>query len=131
MRCQWLVCISTAAALALSAPTPASAQSVWHSQDTRSAALQWEMSYLALSAIDTAQTIDCLQRGRCEEVNPLFGGHPSTKTLLLTKIGVGLAHFALFNHLNDRSPKTALRLAQIGCVVQGGAVLLNARFAFK
>lgn len=97
---------------------------------TRSSALKWEMAFLALSAIDAAQTIECLNRNACEETNPLFGKHPSTKTILLTKLGGGLAHFALFSYINERSPKTALRAAQVSFALQGTVVLLNARVAF-
>ena len=49
------------------------------------AALKWELGYLALSALDT-------QRNVCEEANPLFGKRPSAKTLIITKLGGGLAH---------------------------------------
>jgi hypothetical protein len=98
---------------------------------TRSAALKWELGYLALSALDTAQTVDCLERGVCQEANPLFGKHPSTKTLILAKLGGGLAHFALFNYLNDRNPKIAMRAAQVSFALQGTVVALNARISFR
>jgi hypothetical protein len=96
----------------------------------KSTALKWEIAYLALSAIDAGQTIHCLRRDICEEVNPLFGKRPSTKTILLTKVGGGLAHFALFSYINNRNPTLALRAAQISVVGQGGTVLLNARIMF-
>jgi len=131
MRYQLLSGLGVAAALALSVPAPALAQTAGHEADTRSAALKWEIGYLALSAIDAAQTVECLERGRCEEANPIFGEHPSSKKILLAKIGIGVAHFALFTHLNRRNPKVALRLAQVSLAVQGTAVGLNARFTFK
>ena len=86
---------------------------------TKSSALKWEMAFLALSAIDAAQTIECLNRDACEEFNPLFGKRPSTKAIILTKVGGGLAHFALFSYINERSPKTALRAAQVSFALQG------------
>ena len=89
------------------------------------------MGYLALSAVDAAETISCLHRDICEEGNPLFGKHPSATKLIVAKFGLGLVHFAVFSRLNDRNPKAALRLAQVSCAVQGGVVLLNARFSFK
>ena len=98
---------------------------------TRSAAWKWEASFLALSAIDAAQTIDCLNRDLCEEGNPIFSKHPSTAKLIAGKLLLGGAQFALFKHALDRNPKTALRLAQMGVVVQGGVVLWNARITFK
>jgi hypothetical protein len=76
--------------------------------------------YLALSAIDAGQTIHCLDRGICEEGNPIFGKHPSAKKLILAKVGLGALHFVAFKALNDRNPRAALRLAQVSCAVQGG-----------
>lgn len=97
---------------------------------TRSAAMKWELAYLALSAVDAAQTIECLDRGACHEANPLFGKHPKAGTLIAAKAGLGLVHFLAFRHINRRNPKAALRLAQISAGVQGGVVLLNARMVF-
>lgn len=97
---------------------------------TRSAALKWEIGYLALSAIDAAQTIHCLNRGVCEEANPIFGKNPKTSTLIAAKVGGSLLHFTAFSILNKRHPKTALRMAQISAGLQGGVVLLNSRFTF-
>lgn len=108
---------------------PAAKKSLRNS--TKAAALRWEMTYLALSAIDTAQTIECLKRGICQEANPLFGKNPSATKLVLAKVGAGLVHFYAFQHTNNRSPKTALRFAQISAGVQGSVVLLNARFTIK
>lgn len=120
----------TAAALALSAPTQAFAENAWNAQATRSAALKWELGYLALSAVDAAETVSCLDRGNCVEGNPIFGKHPSSSKLIAAKVGLGLIHFAIFEHANARNPRAALRLAQISCAVQGGVVGLNARFTF-
>lgn len=130
MPYQRLIIGCMAAALCLSAPTPAFAESAWDAAESRSA-LKWEMSYLALSAIDTGQTIQCLQQGLCEEANPLFGKHPSPGKLIAAKIAFGAAHFALFNHLHSRNPHAAMRFAQGSVLMQGGVVLLNARFTFK
>ncbi len=130
MRNQLLnVCL--AAALSISAASPACAQSPWDSEVTQSAARKWEIGYLALSAIDAGETIHCLNRNMCDEGNPIFGKHPSTKTLILAKIGLGAIHFAAFSALNARNPKSALRLAQVSCAVQGGVAMVNARFSFQ
>ena len=110
--------------------SPAHAENAWNSASSKSAALKWELSYLALSAIDTAQTIDCLNRGTCSEANPLFGKHPTPSKLIAAKLAAGALHFAVFTHTNARDSKTALRFAQISAGVQGGVVLLNARFMF-
>ena len=130
MRYQFLA-ICSSVALSLSAASPACAQSAWNAESTKSAALKWEIGYLALSAIDAGETIHCLNRNMCDEANPIFGKHPSTKTLILAKIGLGAIHFAAFSALNDRNPKSALRLAQVSCGVQGGGAMLNARFSFR
>ena len=101
--------------------------SFWQNQ---SPAMKWETTFLALSAVDTAQTIRCLKRDLCEEANPLFGKHPSAGTIIASKLGGGLLHYALINELNKRDPKMALRTAQISAGLQGGVVAMNARIAF-
>jgi hypothetical protein len=117
------------AALSFAAPEPAIAEPTWEAR--QSTALKWELGYLALTAIDTAQTIDCLNRDICSEGNPIFGKHPSSKKLILAKVGLGAVHFAIFNHINQRNPGAAMRIAQVSCAVQGGVVLLNARITFR
>ncbi|MFL6759054.1 hypothetical protein [Sphingomonas sp.] len=99
-------------------------------QATKSAAYKWEAAFLALSAIDAAETISCLNRNRCTEGNFIWGHHPSTGTIVAAKLGLGLVHFAVFKVIVDRDPHTALRAAQISAVVQGGVVLLNMHKAF-
>lgn len=131
MRYQEFVAGAAAAALSIGVPAPARAQSAWGKEATQSAALKWELSYLALSAIDTAQTISCLDKGICSEANPLFGKHPSTGKLIAAKVALSAVHFAIFNHVNGHNPKGALRFAQISAGVQGSVVLLNARFTFN
>jgi hypothetical protein len=139
MSSQWLTAVCGATALSISISAPAHAETGWRlenagsdlrTRETRSAALKWELGFLALSAIDAAQTIECLNRHACTEVNPLFGKRPSTRTIILTKLGGGLAHFALFSYINDRDPKLALRAAQVSFALQGTVVLLNARVTF-
>jgi hypothetical protein len=95
---------------------------------TRSAAITWEAGYLGLSALDAIQTMNCLHRSTCHEGNPIWGTHPSDTKIILAKVGGGLIHVALFKALLDRSPKYALRAAQISFAIQGTVVVLNARF---
>lgn len=97
---------------------------------TKRAAVRWEAVYLALNVIDTAQTINCLNRDLCEEGNPLVGRNPSTFKLIAVKAALAGAHLIVFDHLNARNPKAALRWAQIGVATQGGVVLLNLRMGF-
>jgi hypothetical protein len=122
--------IGTFASAALITATPLPAKSLWESQPAASAAMQWELGYLALSAIDAGQTIECLHRDACEESNPLFGKHPTAGKLLAAKIALGAAHFVLFKRVYDKDSRMALRLAQMSVLTQGGVVALNARFAF-
>lgn len=116
-----LAVLAAGAALALASPAVA---------DTRAAARHYEAAYLALSAIDLAETVHCLERHQCEEGNPLFGRHPSTPRLIASKLALGALHFTVFTRLNERNPSAALRMAQISCVAQGGVVALNLRFVF-
>jgi hypothetical protein len=98
---------------------------------TRVAAIQSEAGFLALSAMDAMQTIDCLSRNECVETNPLQGKHPSAAKLILVKAGLGALHFVAFKKELDRNPGSALRLAQISCGIQGSVVRMNARMSFK
>ncbi|QNM83499.1 hypothetical protein H8M03_03980 [Sphingomonas sabuli] len=91
-------------------------------------ALKWEMGYLALSAIDLALTVQCLDDNECEEKNPIFGKHPKTSTLVAAKVGGSILHYLVFNHLNKRDPKTALRAAQISIGLQGAAIVVGRAF---
>lgn len=128
MRYQLLTVVTAAAALLGSSPALASPAS--RNSATKNAALTWELGFLGLSAVDTAETLSCVHRDTCHELNPLFGRHPSTMKLVAAKVGLGLIHFAAFKYINDRDPKMALRAAEISAGFQGGVVLLNAKFGF-
>lgn len=120
-----------AAALSLALPAEACAQTARSYDATKSAADKWEAGFLALSAIDAAETISCLDRNVCNESNPIWGKHPSTGKIILTKLGLGAVHFVTFKLIERKDPRTALRAAQISAIVQGGVVLLNAHVAFR
>jgi hypothetical protein len=92
---------------------------------TRSDVMKWEAAFLVLSAADLAITVRCLERNECTEMNPVFGKHPKTSTLVLGKIVGGAIHYAAIDYIARRDPKLALRLAQISVVVQGGVVGFN------
>lgn len=111
-------------------PVPSEAPPRDVDQVTRSAAYKWEAGYLALSAIDAAQTISCLNRNRCTEGNFIWGSHPSTGKIVAAKIGLGLIQFGVFKLVVDHDPHSGLRVAQVSAVVQGGFVLLNLRHTF-
>ena len=132
MRFQCVGRLSTCLLLLNFAVSAANAQSAWNGAGaTKSAALKWEVGYLALSAIDAAQTIDCLNREVCVEGNPILGKHPSTAKLIGAKVALGVLHFTAFSRINEKNPRGALRLAQVSCALQGTVVGLNARFTFN
>ena len=130
MRYHQLAFFCAAAGLSLSIPGPAFAQRSSHDAAVSAAAIKWELAYLGLSAIDAAQTIHCLERGKCTEANPLFGKRPSTETIVLAKLLGSGVQFMLFNEVRKKNPKLALRVAQISFALQGTVVALNARVVF-
>jgi len=98
---------------------------------TRADAMHWELAYEALNVADAAETIYCLERNRgCEEANPLMGKHPSPAKVIVAKAILGGLHFVIVDHVARKSPKTALRIAQISVALQGAVVGLNARIVF-
>jgi hypothetical protein len=101
------------------------------SHEKRAEAIKSEAGFLALSAIDAAQTIGCLDRNECVEMNPLLGRHPSAAKVILLKAGMGALHLVAFKAAMKKSPTSALRLAQISCVLQGSVVGMNARMSFR
>lgn len=116
-----LTIICATSALALAAPAQAA---------TKADAMKWEAAYQVLSAVDVAQTVYCLDRGTCEETNPLFGSNPKAWKLIAAKVAFGGLHYVLVDRLANKDPKTALRVAQISVALQGTVVVLNARFSF-
>lgn len=98
--------------------------------DTRKDAEHWELAFQALNVVDAVQTIDCLNRDACHEINPLIGRDPSTEKVVAVKVGAGAIHYLLFRLIADRDPKAAKLFSQVSVVVQGGVVAANLRFAF-
>jgi hypothetical protein len=92
---------------------------------TRRDAMRWEMGYFALSAVDAAQTIDCLHAHTCHEVNPIYGRHPSTARIILTKLAGGAVHYWLFKGMNKKNPWEARLAAQLSVGLQGFIVGIN------
>lgn len=103
----------------------------WRLKDTRATAMRWELSYHLLSAVDTIQTVSCLRKGQCDEGNPLMGKQPKMSKMIAGKLLVSAVQVGLFKYAYDRNPRTALRMAQVSCALQGTAVLLNARFTLQ
>jgi len=94
-------------------------------------ATRWEYAYLALSAIDAAQTCDALGRGVAFEGNPLIGKNPACGKVIAIKAVGGALHYLLFRHLRNRDPRAARLMAQISTTAQGAVVGLNLRYTFR
>jgi len=89
-----------------------------------------EYAWQALNVIDAVETAHCLDKGTCEEMNPIIGKHPSTGKLIAYKAGMGVMHYAVTRLLQDHAPKW-VRIWEIASVtVQGGVVAANMRFVF-
>ena len=121
-----------AAALTLATPAYAADPSYRiEAEATRKAAMRYEIAYLALSAIDTVQTVRCMERDPdCVELNPLWGKKPSVERIILGKIVGGVIHYAAVDYISRRNPKMALRIAQISVGVQASGVAFNLRSDF-
>lgn len=127
-------------AISCSIPSIAHCEDRWQSsanyriasqtERTQQSARNWEHAYLALSAIDLAQTLNCLDKHTCTEGNPIWGKRPKAATLIAAKVAGGAFHYAAFTYANRRNPKMALRFAQISVFGQAGVVGLNARLLF-
>lgn len=130
MRYQVFAVLAAASVGLAGGAAPAQAQTFSRSDPTLAAAHKWEATYLALSAIDAAQTIYVLESGRGVEANPIWGKNPSPTKIIGAKVGLGVVQYLLFREVARKSPKGALRLAQFSAGMQGVAVLLNARFVF-
>lgn len=122
------------AALALIA-SPAAAQTYGpvdtdqRAKDRREAE-RWEAAYQVLSVVDAVQTIDCLDRRVCVEVNPIYGRNPSKGKIIGVKLIGGVLHYVLFEYIADRDPKAAKVFSKVSVFVQGGVVAANLRFVF-
>lgn len=89
-----------------------------------------EIVFQSLNAIDAIQTIDCLNREICYEVNPLIGKYPSTEKVVVFKAASGIIHYIITKELYKRNPKAARVFQYVSIGIQGGVVAANMRFAF-
>lgn len=96
---------------------------------------RWETAYLALSAIDAAQTCDFVARGVAHEANPalraVLGKRPKCHELVAAKAVLGAIHYIAFREIRARDPKAARIMAQVSFATQGVVVGLNLRFTFR
>ncbi len=89
-----------------------------------------EIIFQSLNAIDAVQTIDCLNREICYEVNPLLGKYPSTEKIIAIKATSGIIHYIITKELYKRNPKSARIFQYVTIGIQGSVVVANMRFVF-
>ena len=89
-----------------------------------------EIAYQLLNAVDAAQTIDCLKREVCVELNPIYGRDPTPGKIIGVKVVGGVLHYVIARFIHDRDPKGAKVFQIVTIVVQGGVVAANFRFTF-
>ncbi len=88
-----------------------------------------EIAFQALNAADVATTCIVLGKGG-RELNPVFGHDPSCAKIAGIKAGMGIVHYLVAKHLQDRDPKAAKLFQIISITLQGGAVGWNLQFVF-
>ncbi|MBX7540863.1 hypothetical protein [Qipengyuania sphaerica] len=89
-----------------------------------------EVVYQVLNVVDAVQTISCLDRGVCHELNPLLGRDPSTQRVIGFKLASGGVHYLVTSLFEEIAPEAVgpWQLTTIG--IQGGAVAWNMQFVF-
>ena len=84
--------------------------------------------------MDAAQTCYVISTGRGVEANPLVvavvGKRPKCSVIFGSKIVVGVVHWAVFDHLNNRNPKAAKVFSLVSLGAMGGVVVANLRVVF-
>ena len=108
----------------------------WSPEDqrTRKQAKRAEIAFQALSVVDAAQTCYVISTGRGVEANPLVvavvGKRPKCSVIFGSKSVVGVVHWAVFDHLNNRNPKAAKVFSLVSLGAMGGVVVANLRVVF-
>jgi len=100
------------------------------SQETK----QEEASYLVLSVMDGAQTLQGLKHPKCyAEANPPLRGHPGASEVVAWRAFVGISHAGITEFLVKREASpTALRVWEgLGIGAEGKAVVLNWQLGAK
>ena len=89
-----------------------------------------EIAYQILNAVDAAQTISCLNREVCHELNPILGSHPSTQRIIGFKLATGGAHYLVTRLLQAKAPAAVKSWQTLLIAVQGGVVAWNMQVTF-
>lgn len=89
-----------------------------------------EIVFQTLNAVDAIQTIDCLNRNVCTEMNPILGKNPSTEKIIGLKVAGGVFHYLITKEIYKRDPNAARIFQYVSIGLQGSVVAANLRFAF-
>ena len=89
-----------------------------------------EIVYQVLNAVDAVQTISCLDRGVCHELNPLLGRNPSAGKVLAFKAASGGVYYLVTKLLQAEAPGAVGAWQITSIAIQGGAVAWNMQFVF-
>lgn len=92
--------------------------------------VQRELVYQAFNVIDAVQTIGCVQRTDCREMNPILGERPSVRRIVGFKLATGAGHYLVTHLLRQHAPRSVGSWQVSTMVVQGGAVAWNLRYSF-
>ena len=85
---------------------------------------------LGLNLADVVLTYNCLQRGNCEEANPIYGRHPSLPRIIITKSFFTAAQWAITDVLLEMDPKKAKFLTYASIAINAGVVGWNMQYQF-
>ncbi|KKC24844.1 hypothetical protein [Sphingomonas sp. SRS2] len=118
------------AALLLGCASPAAARSIGE----RIADLPDEQkAAVAVSAIDAAWTVRCLDRGTCREVGPMalaFGQHPNAAQVIGTRMGTIILSSVAVSIVQDRDPGAARTIARVNLIVTGTTIGIHFKREF-
>ena len=89
-----------------------------------------EIAYQVLNLVDLAETIICINRNRCEELNPMIGRNPSNGRLVAYKLATGAVHYVVTRHLFNKHPDVLDEWMVGSLVLQGGVVMWNLQHFF-
>lgn len=90
-----------------------------------------EIAYQLLGVLDAAQTISCVNKPNCRELNPLLGSRPSVARIVGFKLAAGLLHYvAMRREIRRDRLDSALTFEIVSISVQGVICGLNFRHAF-
>lgn len=88
----------------------------------------WRYAGWVAAAADIASTQRCLNRGTCEEGNPLYGENPSLGKMIAIRLPLEVAIDFAAREVFKTDPDAALRIIQVKTIGTGVVVGLNLRY---